>query len=219
MTNDETRWGIGQYIDAQGRRSPWTVSNQEIERDIGSASRALKRLGITAGQRVLWCSMLSEAAQFWPLIVSTMVAGAQLSCADATEAEAPRVRMFCRELEYRAVLGVNGPILDGLDELGLGYPAVFGRIPILGARPDAYARLEASGLTPHHFVLAGPVVAIGDAPGAPAAIDATGWALSDTDGRVAVTNLTERATAFVQTPTNVTATAITNTSFVPYPGA
>src|SRR6185503_12852203 len=128
----------------------WDVSHAEIERDMGSATARLEAVGVEPGRRVLWCSMLSEAAQFWPFIVATMLRGAQLSCADATRAEAPRVAMFTRQMTYYAVLGVNGALLDGLDELGRPYADVFGEVTVVGARPDAYGRLVAAGLRPTH---------------------------------------------------------------------
>jgi hypothetical protein len=153
--------------------------------------------------------MLSEAGQFWPFIVGAMVSGAQLSCADATEGDAARVAMFTRLLRYRAVLGVTGAILDGLDALGHSYAEVFGDVQVVGARPNAYARLEGAGLSPHHFVLCGPAVALGLAPGAPARVDGAEWQLDvdAADGRVLVTNVRPRATQFVGTPTAVRATA------------
>ena len=89
-------------------RVPWEISQAEMQRDMGSAAQVLSELGVGAGKRVLFCSMLSEAGQFWPLIVGSMLAGAQLSCADATESDAARVAMFTRLLDYSAVLGVTG---------------------------------------------------------------------------------------------------------------
>ena len=208
-------WGVGQYVDGAGQRIAWNVSHAEIERDMGRAIARLEAVGVGPGRRVLWCSMLSEAAQFWPFIVATMLRGAQLSCADATYAEATRVAMFTRQMDYYAVLGVNGALLDGLDGLGLPYSDVFANVTVLGARPDAHGRLVAAGLSPTHFLLAGPAVAIGDAPGSPARVDSTEWALRDLDGRVAVTSIAERATPFDRTPTAIRARQITADTFAP----
>ena len=208
-------WGVGQYVDGAGQRIAWNVSHAEIERDMGRAIARLEAVGVGPGRRVLWCSMLSEAAQFWPFIVATMLRGAQLSCADATYAEATRVAMFTRQMDYYAVLGVNGALLDGLDGLGLPYSDVLANVTVLGARPDAHGRLVAAGLSPTHFVLAGPAVAIGDAPGSPARVDSTEWALRDLDGRVAVTSIAERATPFDRTPTAIRARRITADTFAP----
>jgi hypothetical protein len=199
-TTAGTLWGVGSYDDGT-TRVPWEISHAEIQREIGAAPGRLEMLGVTSGTRVLFCSMLSEAGQFWPLTVGAMLTGAQLSCADANEGDAVRVAMFLRLVEYRAVLGITGAILDGLDALDRRYGEVFGSVPVVGARPDAYGRLAAAGLTPHHFVLCGPAVAIGSSAGAPARVDTNEWRL-DLDGdRVQVTSLQPRATTFARTPT------------------
>jgi hypothetical protein len=177
---------------------------------MGSATRALEAIGVRGGDRVLFCSMLAESGQFWPFIVGAMLSGAQLSCADASEGEAVRVAMFARLVHYRAVLGVTGAILDGLDELGHSYADVFGMIDIVGARPSAYARLVDAGLNPYHFIVCGPAVAIGTGPGTPARVDPDEWQLDvdPADGRVLITSLRPRATEFVRRPTAVYGTAV-----------
>jgi hypothetical protein len=209
-------WGIGQWVDDSGARRSWEVGSDEINRAIGAAPGVLTGIGVGRGDRVLFCSMLSEAAQFWPLIVGAMLSGAQLSCADATAAEAPRVAMFTRQLEYRAVLGVTPELLDGLDALQRPYADVFGRVPVIGARPSAYERLVDAGLTPHHFVLVGPAVALAIEAGAHAVVDATEWRLdAERDGVVAVTSLLERATPFDHVRTAITATVPSPDRLIP----
>ncbi len=198
-------WGVGTWVDRDGVRRPWEVSHTEIQRAMGHSSRVLGDLGVGPGARVLWCSMLSEAAQVWPFIVGSMLSGAQLSCADATAAEAPRVAMFCRLIDYRAVMGVTGAILDGLDEMGLAYADVFGAVAVLGARPDAYHRLTTAGLAPQHFALVGPAVAVAREPAGPALVDDAEWAVDLIDGHVAVTTKSERPTAFDRAVTCVRA--------------
>ncbi|MDZ4828183.1 MAG: hypothetical protein SGJ13_17230 [Actinomycetota bacterium] len=204
-----TPWGVGSY-EGPGGREPWEISHEEIQRDMGTASKTLAELGVGPGQRVLFCSMLSEAGQFWPLIVGAMLSGAQLSCADATESEAVRVAMFTRLIEYRAVLGVTPAILDGLDALGHPYADVFAGIEVIGARPGAYERLRAAGLSPRRFVLCGPAVAIADAPDAPALVSASEWEIAGDGDRVVVTGRRERATTFERTHTAVRGDVVGN---------
>ncbi len=155
---------------------------------MGGAIPTLAGVGIGAGARVLWCTLLSEAAHFWPLFIGTMLGGAQFSLADATAPDALRVGMFVRRLEYRAVMGVNEAVLDGFDELGRPYAEVFGAVPVVGARPGAYERLRAVGLAPHWFVLCGPAVAIAVEPGGPARVDPAEWTLHEDGGRILVTS-------------------------------
>jgi hypothetical protein len=211
MSTTETLWGVGTWVERGGARRPLEVSPGEMQRDIASATRALRELGVTAGTRVLWCSMLSEAVQVWPLVLATMLSGAQLSCADATEGEAARVAMFTRLMDYHAVMGVNAAILEGLDTLGRDCHDVFGGVSVVGARPDAYDRVLAAGLRPQHFVLVGPAVAIAREPGGPAVVDGEEWAAELVEGYVAVTAKRERAMQFTRAVTDVGATSVHGT--------
>lgn len=197
-----TPWGVGCY-EAPAGRVPWPVSHEEILRDAAAAARRLAVLGIGGGDRVLVCSMFAEAAQFWPWILGAHLAGAQVSCADASRGDAARVAMFTRHLRFRAVLGVNASVLDGLDDLGRRFDDVFAGVAVVGARPGAWGRLRAAGLAPHRLVVCGPAVAIGEEPAAPARADAEEWELACEAGRVLVTSTRERMTVFDRTPTAV----------------
>jgi hypothetical protein len=211
-------WAVGCYAGPDGPVT-WEISHEEIERDLGSAARALTALGVGAGGRVLHCSLLTEAGQFFPLVIGTMLVGAQVSQADATAGDAARVAMFLRLLDYDAVLGVNAAILEGLDELGVSYPEAFARARIVCARPDALARLARAGIAAHPFVLCGPAVAIAPDPDAPAVVADPGeWELGLRDGLVTVTNLRPRATQFRATATAVRGTVV-NGGVVPEPEA
>jgi hypothetical protein len=199
-----TLWAIGCYEDADGRRAPWRISPDEINRDIGAATTVLTELDL-AGKGVLWCSMLAHAGQLWPYVCGTVAAGGRLSCADATRGEAARVAMFLRLMRYDAVFGITDAILDGLDEMGRPYAEVFAGVPLLGALPGAYERLEAGGLAPARFVLCGPALALGREPGGPAFAVADEWELATDGDRVCVTARRPRAQDFVRTPVGVRA--------------
>jgi hypothetical protein len=217
VVTEDTRapWGIAQY-DGPGGRVAFEVSHAEIERAIGGAVPTLAGLGIGSGSRVLWCSVLSEAAHLWPLMIGTMLASGQLSLADATAPDALRVAMFLRRLPYQAVMGVNDAVLDGLDELGHAYGDVFAGVAGLGARPGAYERLRDAGLAPQWFVLCGPAVAIAPAPGEPARVDPGEWSLAVADdGRILVTSLQPRATSFDRAPTALRGELVDESAFVP----
>jgi hypothetical protein len=201
-TPTEALWGVGCYVDAQGRRAPWRISHDEIGRDIGAATAVLGEMDL-GGAHVLWCSMLAEAGQMWPYTCGTVLAGARLSCADATSGEAARVAMFLRLMPFAAVFGVTDAILDGLDTLGRQPAEVFAGVRIIGAHPGAYERLERAGLAPTRFVLCGPAVAIGRAPGTPAFVAADEWELAAEDGTMCVTARRARAQRFVRERTNV----------------
>ena len=208
-------WGVGCYDDEHGRRAPWRISPDEINRDIGSATKVLQGLDV-AGTGVLWCSMLANAGQFWPYICGTVLSGGRLSCADATKGEAVRVAMFLRLMPYDAVFGVTNAILDGLDELHAPYAEVFENVRIVGAYADAHERLHHAGVRASHFALCGPAVALAPEPGAPARVAADEWELSADGDRICVTARNERAQKFERTPIGVRG-EIVDGGVVPWP--
>jgi hypothetical protein len=216
-------WGIGTYADEGGRRVPWRISHDEIGRDIGVAVDVLTGLEL-AGKRVLWCSMLSEAGQFWPYVCGTVMAGGRLSCADSTYGEAMRVSMFLRLMDYDAVFGVTEALLDGLEASGHAAADVFAGVRLLGAYPGAYERLRATGLAPVHFALCGPAIAIGREPDGPAFVAGAEWELAAEEdgpdaGRVAISSLRSRAQPFIRTPIAVRGTIVRGGVIpVPYRG-
>lgn len=200
-------WGIGSYDDERGRRVPWRISHDEIGREIGVAVDVLTGLELE-GKRVLWCSMLSEAGQFWPYVCGTVMAGGRLSCADSTYGEAMRVSMFLRLMDYDAVFGVTEALLDGLEASDRQPADVFAGVRLLGAHPGAYARLVGVGLAPVHFALCGPALAIGREPDGPAFVAGAEWELVADGDHIAITSLQSRAQPFIRTPIAVRGTIL-----------
>ena len=209
-------WGVGCY-DAPAGRVAWPIGNAEMHRDMGAATRRLFALGIGSGSRVLFCSMLSEAGQFWPWIVGTMLSGAQLSCADATEGDAARVAVLLRHMRFDAVVGVNDALLDGCAARGVDHGELFAAVDVLAARPGAYERLDAAGLAPRRFALVGPAVAMAAAPGEPASVDPSEWRLEGHDDRVHITNLEPRATTFDREPVAIDARVVDDGKAITWP--
>jgi hypothetical protein len=207
LQTDPALWGVGSYEDERGRRVPWRISHEESGRDIGVAVDVLTGLGL-AGKGVLWCSMLSEAGQFWPYVCGTVMAGSRLSCADATYGEAMRVSMFLRLMDYDAVFGVTRALLNGLEASDHPLTEVFGGVRLLGAYAGAYERLVAAGLAPVHFARCGPAVAIGREPGGPAYVPEVEWELTGEGDHLSITSLRTRAQPFIRTPIAVRGTIV-----------
>ena len=207
MQTSPALWGVGSYADERGGRAPWRISHDEIGRDIGVAVDVLTGLDL-AGKRMLWCSMLSEAGQFWPYLCGTVIAGSRLSCADSTYGEAMRVSMFLRLMEYDAVFGVTEALLDGLEASDRQPADVFAGVRLLGAHPGAYERLASVGLAPVRFARCGPALAIGREPDGPAFVASSEWELVAVGENIAITSLRARAQPFIRTPIAVRGTIV-----------
>jgi len=173
-------WGVGSFRVGD-EIVAYPVAQEDHHRDIGAAPKALASLGVHERSRVLVLSMLSEAAQYWPLQIGLLMSQAQFSLADASRFDAFRTAMFLRAMHYDVVLGLNTDVLDGLDDLGHDYADVFGAVPVLAARAGAYERLQAAGLAPRRWLHVGPTIAVECDALEGAHIDADEWAV-DVDG-------------------------------------
>jgi hypothetical protein len=193
---DPAVWNVGRYRAADGVH-PWPMAAGEWMADAAGAGQVLARLGAGPGRRVLIASALSEANVVWPLIVATMGTGAQHSCAENTATDAFRTRMFLRTLDYHAVLGIGEAMLD--DEL----VELLRAVPVVAARPGAYERLVGAGLAPHRWLDVGPVLAIGDEPGAGAWFDPQRWTVTSEGGELLVSSPAPRLVTFDRLRTGV----------------
>jgi hypothetical protein len=195
-------WGVARFL-VGGEPVEWVLSQDEIRRDAVSAGASLSRLGFVAGDRLLVVSLLSEAPHFWPFSLAGLMAGGQLSYADASPFDAYRSAMFLRTLRYRAVFALTDGVLDGLDQGGHDIAALLAGVPAVVARGGATDRLAALGIAAHRLELLGPAVALAPAPGEPPEVDPELWDLDAVDGQIFVTSLTERAQPFVRQATGV----------------
>jgi hypothetical protein len=201
-------WGVGSFAVGD-RIVPYPVAKDDHNRDIGTAMKAVASLGIHERSRALVLSMLSEAAQYWPVQIALLVAKAQFSLADASRFDAFRTEMFLRAMHYDVVLGLNTEVLDGLDDLGHSYTDVFGDSPVLAARAGAYERLRDAGLSPRWWLHVGPTVAVECDQRAGAHVDDAEWELEHDGGEILITARNPRAATIDRLATGVRGDLVT----------
>jgi len=195
-------WGVGSFRVGD-EILPYAVGQDDHGRDISTSMKALKSLGVHGESRALVLSMLSEAAQYWPLQIGLLMSQAQFSLADASRFDAFRTAMFLRAMHYDVVLGINTDVLDGLDDLGHAYGDVFGEVSVLAARAAAYERLRAAGLAPRWWLHVGPTIAVECETLGGAHIDGDEWDVELADGEVLLTARNPRATSIDRLATGV----------------
>jgi len=178
-------------------------SEADRARDARSCEGLLDLAGVARGDAVLIVSLLSEAAAYWPLLGACVARGAILSCADATPFDASRVRMFCRQLGLRAVLGLHPATLAGLRDLAADPAQVFREVPVLAARPGAREELRAAGLEPRLWLELGPALALECAPGSGAHLDPELWEVEASAGELRITSRGPRLTPLARQGTGL----------------
>ncbi len=201
-TSKAALWGVGSYCVGDAVL-PYPVSQDDHGRDISSAMKALKSLGVYGESRALVLSMLSEAAQYWPLQIGLLMSQAQFSLADASRFDAFRTAMFLRAMHYDVVLGINTDVLDGLDDLGHAYGDVFSEVSVLSARAGAYERLRDAGVAPRWWLHVGPTIAVECDALAGAHVDGDEWDVEMADGEVLLTARNPRAASIDRLATGV----------------
>ena len=205
----EPLWAVGSFRVGD-EVVTYPVSKADHGRDIATTAKALGSLGVNRATRVLVVSMLSESAQYWPVQIGLLMSQAQFSLADASRFDAFRTDMFLRAMHYDVVLGLSSDVLDGLDDLGHDYSAVFGSVPVLAARFGAYERLQDAGLEPRWWLHVGPTIAVECDARAGAHIDSDEWEI-DVDGdEVLITARNPRATAIDHLRTGVCGEVLTD---------
>jgi hypothetical protein len=194
-------WGVGRLV-IDGIVTPWPVAQADIDDEAESLAPRLSALGLEPGGLVLIASMLSEAIHVVPLEKAAGKVGALYSSADATPFDAFRVASLVRQLEAQVVMGVNGAVLDGLEDAA----AVFGGLrSVVTADDDAHGRLTAAGLEPRRWVKLGPTSAIEGTDGDGLRYDETRWQV-EADGQTSellLTNLAPRLTPCDRFPTGL----------------
>ncbi|HZR15451.1 MAG TPA: hypothetical protein VFC33_19605 [Acidimicrobiia bacterium] len=189
-------WGVGRVV-VGGEALPWPVSAADVEDETTSQSRALARLGVREGDVVVLCSLLSQAIHVFPLEQAVNALGARYSSTDATEFDAFRTAAMIRQVEPRAVIGVNGAVVSGLRELGRELRDVFASVPVVvAADADAWRALRDAGLAPFRWRMLGPTSVFECEVRDGLHVDATRWRVERGDaGALLLTSLTPRLTA------------------------
>jgi hypothetical protein len=187
-------WGVGRVVIGEDV-TPWPVSEADIEDEAESLAARLAELGLGDGDLVFIASLLSQAIHVVPFEKAAGKVGALYSSSDATPFDAFRTEALVRQLEPKVVLGIDSPVVDGLDELGHDLGTVFASVgAVVASDVGARDRLVAAGVSARGWVKLGAtstVQALGDDA---FAYDATRWQVDDDGGRLLITNVAPRLT-------------------------
>jgi hypothetical protein len=205
-----TVWGVGRVVVPRGDGSdvvtPWEVSQADIDDEAASVAPRLSALGLGDDQLVLIVSLLSQAIHVVPFEKAAGLVGALYSSADRTPFDAFRTASLIKQLHPVVVMGIDGPVLDGLEEAGRDLAEVFAPVPaVVCVDPDAASRLRAVGLGPRGWVTLGPTSAVQGLDDDAFVYDEARWTVEHGDGgELLVTNIADRLTPCDRFPTGIT---------------
>lgn len=195
---------VGRYLSGdEVRFLPFSM--QELERAAEAYGRRIGTFHFRTGDHVLQTALYDESVHLLPFERALSHFGLVLCPADASLFDAARSESIVRRFGVTAVMGVNGPLLDGLAALGHD-PAQVLAGPVVWARPDAYERLKGSdGIRLYRWMEIGPAVAVECAAGAGAHIDAVEWKVEQENGEIVLSSRLHRCVTFDRYRTGISA--------------
>ncbi|UGQ11235.1 hypothetical protein LO772_31280 [Yinghuangia sp. ASG 101] len=163
----------------------------DLDRDAAWAEHRLKDLGLGTGDTVLLTFSGFEGPWLRPLIDASRRIGMTYGIAEAMGWDHGRTRVFQRQLDLKAVIGLSAATVEGLATTA-ALDDVFRDVPVVLARPDAARVLRAAGVAAGVFALLGPALALECAQRQGAHVDATQWQLSEESDGLAIRGVGER---------------------------
>jgi hypothetical protein len=175
----------------------------EIEREVDWTESLLRSAGLGPGDLVLLTISQWEGPWTKPLVRALRRMGAVYLCAEVWGFDAPRTSMFLQRLPVKAVFGLGGETLTGLESAEPPIAELLQNVEIVWARMDALPRLGDIARQVLPYIMLGPALALG-IPGRPGVvINADEWTVDSDDGELLVSNARQRAATFDRVPTGL----------------
>lgn len=175
----------------------------EHERDVDWAESILRTAGLGAGDLVLITISSWEGPWTTPVVRALRRIGVIILCAEVWSFDARRTSMFLQRFPVRAIFGLSGETLTGLESAEPPIAELLCDVEIVWARPDALPRLNDVAPEVLPCILLGPALALGIPGQAGVVVNAAEWAVDTEDGELLVSNARERLATFDRVPTGI----------------
>jgi hypothetical protein len=170
----------------------------------------LGRIGIGAGDTVLFGYHSSQHAQWWPWLKALHRRHGAYAPAMPSLYDGPRWGMYMRRFNLRAAFGINGNVLQSLDSVGEDTRALMSKSGVLIAEADAIPRLREWGLEPWRLINLGPTFALQPWGEDGALYNAAEWLLESVDGSIVISSQKGRRCNITQLPTGLRGSIVHN---------
>nr|BFE38932.1 hypothetical protein GCM10010200_111830 [Actinomadura rugatobispora] len=169
----------------------YEVTWDDLARDAAWTQERLRALGLERGHHALITFSGHEGVWFQPVIEALRDLGVTYGTAEAMGWDHTRTRVFQRELELRAVLGLSADTLEALSGQAM-IGDLFRGTPVVLARPGAAERLREAGVPAGIMAPLGPALAVECAERSGAHVNGAAWEVVERDGALAVAAASER---------------------------
>ncbi|EEF27516.1 conserved hypothetical protein [Ricinus communis] len=184
--SDNGLWLVGRIYGAD--HLPYEISLRDVEADANWAEAMLGRIGIGAGDTVLFGYHSSQHAQWWPWLKALHRRHGAYAPAMPSPYDGPRWGMYMRRFDLRAAFGINNNVLQALDSAGEDTRKLMGKSGTLIAEVDAIPLLREWGLKPWRLINLGPTMALQPWGEEGALYNAAEWLLESVDGSIVISS-------------------------------
>ncbi len=179
-------------IGHQGGLAEYEITWDDLARDAAWFQARLEALGLERGHRALVTFAGHEGLWFQPVIEALRNLGVVYGTAEAMGWDHLRTRVFHRELDLHAVIGLSLETLEALSGQVM-IEDLFRDTPVVLARPEGAARLREVAVPAVVISPLGPALAVGCGKAPGAHVNAAEWKVAERDGRLAVAASEKRA--------------------------
>ncbi|GAA2409833.1 hypothetical protein GCM10010191_18090 [Actinomadura vinacea] len=163
----------------------YEVTWDELARDAAWTQDRLRGLGLAEGHRALVSFSGYEGAWFQPVIEALRNMGVVYGTSESMGWDHVRTRVFHRELDLHAVLGISLETLEALSGQAM-IGDLFRDTPVLLGRPDAARRLRDAGVPAGIMTPLGPALAVECRERDGAHVNRAEWTVRERDGGLGV---------------------------------
>lgn len=190
-------YGIGvcrsgeQYVDFE-------IGWEDLERDIQWAHEQLVAAGVVAGDHVLITTPNHEGQWLSPVVRALRQIGATYTPAETYNWDSARFLSVLGRMPITVVIGLCGETLDAVEAQNPDLAALFEKVRLIWARPEAHAQLAAANVNSTLMAILGPALGLArpDAPGV-LRVNGAEWKVRDEGGQLVVSSTESRAARLV----------------------
>jgi hypothetical protein len=195
-------YGIGTYAVGSSV-ADFEIGWEELERDTEWAHSLLVKAGVGRGDLVLFSTPNHEGPWVAPLVRALRRIGAPYATSETYGWDSRRFAMYVRRLPVKAIIGLGADTVAALATSEGTLAELLSGVDFVWARPDAVPRLAALKVEAATYAPLGPALGLGMPGERGARVHGEEWTVSESRGRVLVTNERPRATVFSSADTGV----------------
>ncbi|MFE9320703.1 hypothetical protein ACIHDR_12695 [Nocardia sp. NPDC052278] len=196
-------YGIGVCRAGEGFVD-YEIGWEDLERDVVWAHERLVAAGVTADDHVLITTPNHEGPWLSPVIRALRRIGATYTPAETYNWDSARFLSVLTRMPITVVIGLCAETLGSVKAQNPDLAAVFEKVRVIWARPDAHAELVAANVNSTLMAFLGPALALAR-PDAPEVlrVDGAEWDVHEKGGYLVVSATAARTARIIDVPTGL----------------